>query len=108
MNTRRKRSDAVEILYRRYVGDDPARKAAIEAARKARLDPDKVDAFLAARFSKSQVSAIKLAHLADEGRPIETLWDVNVGATAYARSIPFQADRLEVERKAGKVLAMAV
>ena len=40
----------------------------------------------------------------DEGRPIETLWDVVTGATAYARSIPYTADRVEFEAEAGKVL----
>ncbi len=33
MGRKRRTSDAVEVLRRRYVGDDPERKAAIEAAR---------------------------------------------------------------------------
>jgi len=33
MSRRRRTSDAVEILRRRYVGDDPERRAAVEAAR---------------------------------------------------------------------------
>jgi DNA-binding XRE family transcriptional regulator len=33
MRARKKTPAAVEILHRRYVGDDPARKAALEAAR---------------------------------------------------------------------------
>jgi hypothetical protein len=79
----------------------------IEAARAARIgDPEAVDKFLAARFTKSQVSAVKAAHMADEGRPIESLWDVATGVTAYARGIEYQDSRFELERAAGKVLDM--
>ena len=36
MKSRRKKTaNAVEILHRRYVGDDPARKAALEELRSA-------------------------------------------------------------------------
>jgi hypothetical protein len=80
---------------------------AIEAARSARLDPDKVDEFLTKRFTRGQAVAIKAAHMADEDRPIETLWDVSVGATAYARGIKFQDDRVDIERKAGRIMAEA-
>jgi hypothetical protein len=80
---------------------------AIEAAKASRIDSDKVDEFLSKRFTKGQATGIKLAHLADEDRPIETLWDVTVGATAYARGIKHQDDRVEIERKAGQVMAMA-
>jgi hypothetical protein len=40
----------------------------------------------------------------DEGRPIETVWDAVTGATAYARSIPWQSDRVEFETQAGGLL----
>lgn len=80
---------------------------AIEAARAARIDADKVDDFLRTRFTKGQAEAIKLAHFADEDRPIESLWDVTVGATAYARNIKYQDDRVEIEREAGKIMALA-
>jgi hypothetical protein len=40
----------------------------------------------------------------DEGRPIETIWDAVTGATAYARSIPWTADRVEFETQAGDLL----
>lgn len=63
-----------------------------------------VDEFLTHRFTAAQVRGIKLAHEDDEGRPIETVWDAVTGATAYARSIPFQNERVEVERAAGKML----
>lgn len=78
---------------------------AIEDARAKRIDD--VDAFLAKRFTRSQVSAIKAAHMADEQRPIETLWDATTGITAYARGIQYQDARVELEREAGRILDMA-
>lgn len=80
---------------------------AIEDARKARISGDKLDEFLRARFTRGQAEGIKAAHLADEDRPIESLWDVTVGATAYARGVKYQDDRVDLERTAGKIMAMA-
>lgn len=68
---------------------------------------ENVDEFLNARFSRSQTSAIKAAHMADEQRPIESLWDVSTGITAYARNIQHTDDRVKLEREAGKVLKLA-
>jgi hypothetical protein len=79
--------------------------AAIENARQARLDD--IDDFLGQRFSRGQVAGIKLAHEADESRPIETVWDAVTGITAYARGIPNQDRRVEVERVAGVLLQKA-
>jgi hypothetical protein len=76
---------------------------AIRSARQRSLE-GRVDEFLAHRFSRGQVAAIKLAHEADEERPIETLWDAVVGATAYARTIDNQDRRVQVERAAGSWL----
>lgn len=60
------------------------------------------------RFTKNQVSAIKLSFYADEGeRPMESLWDVVVGATAYARGLNNQDNRVAVERTAGKIMELA-
>ncbi len=64
-----------------------------------------VQDFLSKRFTHGQAKAIEAAHLADEGRPIETMWDAVTGATAYARSIPYQDERVEIERKAGALMA---
>lgn len=60
--------------------------------------------FLKNRFTVSQANAIKAAHEREEGRPIETIWDVVTGTTAYAKTIPHQDDRVFIERAAGKVL----
>lgn len=80
----------------------------IEAARSAKIgDQDKVKEFLANRFSKTKAEAISLAHFADEDRPIESLWDAAVGITAYARGISYQDERVNLEREAGKIMALA-
>ncbi len=98
--------EQVQPALQRYV-EQPTMgiTEAIKAAQAARVDD--VDEFLAKRFTRSEVSAIKLAHDVEEGRPIETLWDVATGATAYARSIPHQDDRVQIERKAGVILDLA-
>lgn len=70
-------------------------------------DKERVDAFLKSRFTVAQAKAISLAHEAEEGRPIETLWDATVGATAYARTIEWQDDRVDIERKAGALMQLA-
>lgn len=82
---------------------------AIEKAKAARITSayDDVDAFLKTRFSKSQVSAIKAAHLSDEDRPIETLWDATTAVTAYARSVQYQDERVALEREGGRILQLA-
>src|SRR5205814_2045967 len=59
------------------------------------------------RFGQRMVEPIKAIHLVEEERPIETLWDVTVAATAHARSIPNNDKRLEIERAAGELLKLA-
>ena len=81
-------------------------QATIEAAQRKKVDD--LDAFLKARrFTGSQIGGIRAAHAADEGRPMETLWDVATGVTAYARGIVHQDDRVEIERRGGEILALA-
>jgi hypothetical protein len=79
---------------------------AIEQAREKKLGDD-LDQFLASRFGKRMVEPIKAIHLVEEGRPIETMFDVTVAATAHARSIPNTDKRLEIEREAGQLLQAA-
>lgn len=78
-------------------------EATIRAAQQKRVDDD-LDAFLAKRFTKSEISGMKAAHLAEEDRPIETIWDAVTGATAYAKSLQYQDARVALERNAGKLL----
>jgi hypothetical protein len=79
---------------------------AIEAARQKRVDDD-LDEFLGKRFGKSMIGPLKAIHEAEEGVPIRSVWDVTTAATAYARSIPHQDKRVELEREAGKLLKVA-
>jgi hypothetical protein len=78
----------------------------IEAAQKQKLD-DKVDSFIANRFGKNLVLPFQQVFKAEEGRPIETAFDVTTAATAYARGVKWQDTRVEIERKAGKILELA-
>ena len=80
-------------------------REALAAAQRKKIED--VDTFLKSRFTSSQASAIKAAHLADEQRPIETLWDAVTAATAYARDVTYQDDRVKIEREAGKILKLA-
>ena len=79
---------------------------AIEDARSKRID-DELTTFLAKRFGKQMAPAIAAIHETEEGRPIETLWDVTVAATAYARSVQNTDKRLEIERAAGELMKLA-
>lgn len=85
---------------------------AAQAARIAKVESgdvtEAVASFLAKRFSRSQAAAIQEAHMLEEGRPIETLWDASVGVTALAKGITWQAERVELETKGGELLALAV
>jgi hypothetical protein len=78
---------------------------AIELARAARIDD--VDKFLHGRFTRTKASAIKAAHMNDEGKPIETLWDAATAVTAYARGVGYQDERIELEREGGRILDLA-
>ena len=79
---------------------DPIRNA----QRHALKGKSEVEIFLAKFFQKGEVSPIMAAHEADEHRPIENAWDCVVGATAYARGIPFTSDRVVVEQAAGSII----
>ena len=79
---------------------------AIEDARSKNVEAN-LDQLLANRFGKNAVAAIKAIHEVEEERPIETLWDVTVAATAHARSIQNTDKRLEIERAAGELLKLA-
>jgi hypothetical protein len=75
---------------------------AIADAKAARLDD--VDDFLKTRFGARTAVAMKAAHELEEGRPVETRWDAVTAATAYAKGIAWQDERVAIERKAGELL----
>lgn len=68
---------------------------------------DDVTAFLTSRYGKSRAGQYIAAFERDEARPMETLWDITTGMTAYARNLTNTDSRVEIEREAGKVLQMA-
>jgi hypothetical protein len=98
--------ETVPVLTEYAEGSAKPVQQAIEDAR-ARKVADDLDAFLAGRFGKRMVPAIKAIHEDEEGRPIETVWDATVAATAHARSIPNTDKRVEIERAAGELLKLA-
>lgn len=77
-------------------------EAKLIAAQNAKLE--KADEWLANRFGKKAAATFAAAHMADESRPIESLWDVATAITAAARDIEWQDARVDMEREAGKVL----
>lgn len=78
---------------------------AVSSARAAKVD--KVDEFLAGRFGKRMVAPLQTIHKLEEGRPVETLWDVTTAVTAYARNLPHMDARVALEKQAGEVLDLA-
>lgn len=97
--------DNVEPLLMEYANSSAAPvEETIRNAQAKKLDSDLDDFLKSRKFNKSQVNAIKATHEAEEGRPIETVWDAVTGITAYAKTIQYQDDRVAVERAGGKVL----
>ena len=78
-------------------------ETALRAAQAKKVD-DLADFLKSRRFASSMKAKLEGAHEAEEGRPIESLWDVSVAMTAHAKSIPFQDERIALEREAGRVL----
>lgn len=77
-------------------------EAALKAAQEKRVDD--VNEFIAKRFGAGLVDKIVATHELEEHRPMETLWDVVTGTTAYAKGIAFQDQRVDLERRAGALL----
>ena len=79
----------------------------VKAAQAAKVE--NLDKFLKERFSlgRNTIASIRVAHEIDEGRPMETLWDVSTGITAYARGVQYQDERVALERVGGAVLDLA-
>lgn len=81
-------------------------RAALEDARARRIDSP-IDEFLRKYLTKKDSEAVMAAHLREEDRPIETLWDASVGVTAFARGITNQDSRVWYERLGGKLIELA-
>lgn len=80
---------------------------AIAAAQAAKIDSDLDKFFKTRKFTEAQITGIKDAHKVEEDRPIETLWDASVAVSAYAKRIPWQDERVKIERRAGAFLELA-
>ena len=76
-----------------------------KSANVAKTDDDRLD-FLTKRAGLSQrmAKAAMQRHVKEEGRPVESVWDAAQAITAIARDIPHQDNRIEIERRAGKLL----
>lgn len=81
-------------------------EATIKAAQSAKIAGD-VEDFLAKRFGKGMAQNIQAAHMIEEDRPVEFLWDAITGATAYARQLVHVDARVKIEREAGALLKLA-
>ncbi len=99
--------DEVQPVIQAYIGSSASvEEARIVAAQSRKVE--NLEAFMKGRkFTGTQVRGAIAAHQLEEGRPMESLWDVAVGVTAYAKSIPWMNDRVAVERMAGQVLQLA-
>jgi hypothetical protein len=119
--------EEIAIRHSKFAGDRFAREATpalerfatsspsgfvagIKAAREtivARSDDDR-EAFLRKRgFGRSEAQKLIATVLKEEDRPPESIYDFVQGLTAHARTRTQQDARLELESKAGKLLAMA-
>ena len=78
-------------------------EARLQAAQQRKID--NVEVFLKGRnWTSSLIAKAQAAHEDEEGRPMETIWDVVTGATAAAKRVQWQDDRVTIERAAGKLL----
>lgn len=75
----------------------------ISAAQKATMDDDAVTTWLRNRMTRTQTEAVKAVHVAEEGRPIESRWDMATAVSAYARGIEYADERVKLERVAGEI-----
>ncbi len=105
---RRFASEAAPALERFAASSTTPFVNGIRAAREmivARED-DERETFLRKRgFSKPETSKIIATVLDEEGRPPETIFDFVAGITAVARGKTHQDARVEMEAKAGRLLA---
>ena len=95
--------DIVPVLADLHASSPKPIEQTLLAAQAAKVSS--LDDFLTnRRFAKSTIVKVAAAFEAEEGRPVESLWDVTTAMTAYAKSITYQDERVAMEREAGKVL----
>jgi Domain of unknown function (DUF932) len=80
----------------------------IQAAQAKRIgNEEDAGKFLGGMFGVRRAAQIARTHLEEEGRPIETLFDASTAVTGFAKRIPFQNERVAMERKGGLIIDMA-
>lgn len=77
-------------------------EAKLKAAQAVKIG--NAEEFLAKRFTPARAKLFMDAHVQDEGRPVETMWDAVTAITAYARGIQHTNERIELEKEGGKLL----
>lgn len=75
-----------------------------KAAKLAKDDEDAMDWLKNAGFGTQIADAMLNLHLAEEGRPVRSAWDMANAITAHARNIQMQDERLQEELVAGRLL----
>ena len=97
--------DVLPQLTRFTEGSTLGITTAIENARKVTFEmPEMVTEFLGKSLPLKVAHKVALTHLLEEEAPIENMWDVVVGLTAFARSVPYQDERVALEVQAGNIL----
>ncbi len=98
-------ADVLPALTKFTEGSTNGIATAIEAARRVTFEaPEEVSAVLQNKLPAKVVDRIALTHLLEEERPIENMWDIVTGMTAFARTIPYQDQRVALEIEAGRML----
>src|SRR4030095_5913523 len=77
-------------------------EAKIAAAQQHKLE--KAAEVLLKYLPSSTVANVMATHLAEEERPIETMWDAVTGITAFAKTIEHTDTRVEMEKIGGSML----
>lgn len=103
---------AVPLLTAYAEGSDKRVVAGVQAAKNKDLglddDEERVEFMRRLGFSKRDAEKLLSISLEEEDRPIETVWDASQAITAFARELPHQDERLQVEKRAKKLMDSAV
>jgi hypothetical protein len=97
--------DEIKPVLREYANSaiGPV-EAMLQAAQKQKVE--NVQRFLTERYNKARAAQFIAAHEREEGRPIETVWDIATAISAHAKTLAYTDSRVELEREAGKVLEL--
>jgi hypothetical protein len=100
--------DAMPMLLNFVQSSTKPAQEAIKRAKSLRLPPDEkefIETFRNRGFSKGELVNARRLALEEEGQ-IDTVWDLINGLTANARSIAHIDARVDLEKRAGKLLEL--